>query len=77
MTYIMLKKNLTLLYVKGKISNSRGFGKTILTQTKSPIPHSPKSPMGSHIGDGEDAGGFDTLVDVIRQQNDWRAFIMW
>ena len=24
--------------------------------------------MGNHIGGGEEAGGFDTLVDVIRQQ---------
>ena len=27
MTYIMLEKNLTLLYVKGKISKSRGLEK--------------------------------------------------
>ena len=28
--------------------------------------------MGNHIGGGEEAGEFDTLVDVIRQQNGWR-----
>ena len=33
--------------------------------------------MGNHIGGGEEAGEFDTLVDVIRQQNGWRTFIMW
>ena len=33
--------------------------------------------MGKHIGGGEEAGEFDTLVDVIRQQNGWRTFIMW
>ena len=41
----------------------------------SPLPH--KSQMGNHIGGGEEAGEFDTLVDVIRQQNGWLAFIMW
>ena len=40
-TYIMLKKNPTLLYVREKISNSRDLRKKILTQTKSPIPPSP------------------------------------
>ena len=67
MTYTMLKKNLTLLYVREKISNSRGLGKKILAQTKSLIPLPPpphKSQMGNHIGGGEEAGEFDTLVDV-------------
>ena len=32
--------------------------------------------MVKHIGSGE-RGGFDTLVNVIHQQNGWRAFIMW
>ena len=27
--------------------------------------------MGNHIGGGKEARGFDILVDVIRQQNDW------
>ena len=65
----MLKKNLTPLYVRGKISNSSGLGKQILAQTKPPIPPPHKSHMGNHIGGGEEAGEFDTLVDVIRQQN--------
>ena len=33
--------------------------------------------MGNHMWGGEEAGGFDTLVDVIRQRNGWHAFIMW
>ena len=32
--------------------------------------------MVKHIGSGE-RGGFDILVNVIHQQNGWRAFIMW
>ena len=45
----------------------------ILTQTKSPIPRS--STKVKHQGWAR--SGFDTFVDVIRQQNGWRAFIMW
>ena len=65
----MVKKNLTLLYVREKISNSRYLAKKILTQVKSPIPH-------IEVGG---RGGFDTfkLVNVIHQQNGWRVFIMW
>ena len=33
--------------------------------------------MGDHIGGGEEAGEFEILVDVIRQQNGWRTLIMW
>ena len=32
--------------------------------------------MSNSIGGWEEAV-FDTLVDVIHQQNGWRAFIMW
>ena len=46
--------------------------KKILTQTKPPISPPHKSHMGNHIGGGEEAGEFDTLVDVIRQQHSWR-----
>ena len=64
MTYIVLKKNLTPLYVREKMSSSRGLGKKILAQTKSPIsppPNPQKSQMGNHIGGGEEAGEFDTF----------------
>ena len=39
MTYNAETKSLTTLYVGEKMSNSRSFGKKILTQTKSHIPH--------------------------------------
>ena len=60
-----------------KNSNSRGLGKKFLPKEyhQCPLPH--KSQMGYHMGIGEEAGGFDTLVDIIRQENGWRAFIMW
>ena len=67
MTYTMLKKNLTLLYVREKISNSRGLGKKFLPKLNhsyAPPPHPHKSQMGNHIGAGEEAGEFDTLVNV-------------
>ena len=32
--------------------------------------------MVKHLG-GEGRNGFDTFVNVIHQQNGWRAFIMW
>ena len=50
MTYIMLKKNLTSLYVREKICNFRGLGKKILTQTKSPIAPSPAT-RGSEVSE--------------------------
>ena len=69
------EKNLTPLYVKEKISNSRGL-KNNLTQFKSPIPLPPqKSNEQPHRGWGRKR--IDTVVDVICQQNSWRAFIMW
>ena len=60
MTYTMLKNNLTLLYVREKISNSRGLGKKFLPKLNHsyPLPH--KSQMGNHIGGGEEAGVFAT-----------------
>ena len=70
------KKIFTPLYVREKNSNSRGFGKNsypnLITQTPPP----PQKLHGQpHRGWGR--SGFGTLVDVIRQQNGWRAFIMW
>ena len=53
------------------------WGKKNLAQNKPPIPTPQQSQMGDHIGGGEEADEFDTLVDVIRQQNGWLAFIMW
>ena len=40
-----------------------------------PLPY--KSQIGNHIRGGEEVGEFDTLVDIICQQNSWCAFIMW
>ena len=74
MTCVMLKKILTLLYVREK---KRDLIKEILTQIKvnHPYPPPPPPPQKSHgqphrVGG---RGGFDTLLNVIR----WRAFIMW
>ena len=67
-------KNLIPLYLQ------RGLGKS--SQTKSvkyhPYPTPPQTSNGHiyHLG-GEGINGFDTLVNVIHQQNVWRAFIMW
>ena len=78
MTYTMLKKILHRYnYVREKISNSRGLGKKFLPKINHPYPSPPQKSNGNHIGGGEEAGEFDTLVDVIRQQNGWLAFIMW
>ena len=43
MTYIMLEKNLTLLYVKEKISKSRGLEKNSLPKPNHPYPFPHKS----------------------------------
>ena len=59
------------------ISNSRGLGRKFLPKLNHPYPLPDKSQMGNHMWGGEEAGGFDTLVDVIRQQDGWHAFIMW
>ena len=70
------EKNLTPLYAWEKISNSRGLGKTFLQKLNHPYPPPPEKSNGQpHRGWG--SSGFGTLVDVIRQQNGWRAFIMW
>ena len=68
------KKNLTLLYLREK---TPGLEKKFSPKLNHPYPLSHKSQLGNHIGGGEEAREFDTLVDVIRQQNGWRAFIMW
>ena len=54
MTYIMLEKNLTLLYVKEKMSKSRGLEK-ILSQTKSSIPLPPQKLNDQPHRAGEEA----------------------
>ena len=78
MTYITLKKNLTPLYVREKMSSSRGLGKKILAQTKSPIPPSPtKVKWANTQAVGKKPANLTPLVDVIRQQNGCSAFIMW
>ena len=70
---IMLKNNLTLSYVKGKIFNSRGLGKKLLPTLSHPYPLPDKSQMVRGWG----RSGFDILVVVICQQNGWCIFIMW
>ena len=76
MTYITLKNVLTPLYVGEKISNPKGLGKKFLPKLNHPYPLPPQKSNGQPHRDWE-RGGFDSLVDVICQQNGWRAFIMW
>ena len=68
------KKNLTLLYLREK---TPGLEKKFSPKLNHPYPLPHKSQMGNHIGGGEEAGEFDTLADVIRKENGWRAYIMW
>ena len=69
------KKNLTPLYLREKTPEVRKKKFSPTLNHPYPLPH--KSQMGNHIGGGEEAGEFDTLADVIRKQNGWRAYIMW
>ena len=66
----MLKIHLTPLSVGEKISNSRGLGKKYLPKLNNPYPPPPqkKSQMVNHL-EGGGKNGFDTLVNVIHQQN--------
>ena len=82
MTY-NAEKNLIPLYVGEEISNSREVWEKTLPQYKlnqynHPYPTPPQTSNGhvNHL-EGEERNGFDTLVNVIHQQNGWRAFIMW
>ena len=68
-TYIyMLKKNLTPLYVRETISNSRGLEKKLLTQTESLITP-PSQKFNGQPHKEWVSSGLDTFVEVIRQQN--------
>ena len=82
MTY-NAEKNLIPLYVGEEISNSREVWEKTLPQYKlnqynHPYPTPPQTSNGhvNHL-EGEERNGFDTLVNVIHQQNGWRASIMW
>ena len=75
MTYTMLTKKILHCYISGK--KLQRFGKKFSPKLNQPYPLPHKSQMGNHIGGGEEAGEFDTLADVIRKQNGWRAYIMW
>ena len=76
MTYIILKKYLTPIYIRKKVSNFRGLEKKIVTQVNPPYP-SPQQKWNGQPHTGCGRSEFDTLVDVIRQQNSWRAFTTW
>ena len=54
------------------------FGKKIITSTKSPIPPPPQK-SNRHVNHlrGGGRNGFDTLVNVMHQQNGLRAFNKW
>ena len=77
MQYIMLKKKILHRYMSGKrfLTPTERFGKKFLPKLNQPYPSPPQKSDGQpHRGWGR--SGFNTLVDVIRQQNGWRAFIM-
>ena len=69
----MLKKNLTPIYIRKKVSNFRGLEKKIVTQVNHPYP-SPQQKWNGQPHTGWGRREFDTLVDVIRQQNGWRVY---
>ena len=52
------------------------FGKKFLPKLNHQYPPPPQKSDGQPHG-GWGRNGYDTLVDVIRQQNGWRTFIMW
>ena len=65
-----------------KVLHRDMLGKKFLTpqtkSVKSPIPTPPQTSNG-HVSHLKCEGriGFDTFVNVIYQQNGWRAFMMW
>ena len=67
MTYIMPEKNPTPYYVRERISNSRGLGKTFSPKLNHPyLSLLYKSQMVSHIGGGEEA-------DLCHPSTKWLA----
>ena len=79
---IMLKKNLTPLYVREQISYSREVWEKILPiqtkSVKSPTPHSPTNVQWScQPFRGWGKKRIWHLCKVIHQQNGWCAFMMW
>ena len=77
MTYNAEKKSYTVICRGKKFPTPEVLEKTI-SSTKSPVPPSPTNVQWSwqpFRGWGRD--GFDTLVNLIHQQNGWRAFIIW
>ena len=67
MTYIMLEKNPTPYYIRERISNSRGLGKTFSPKLNHPyLSLLYKSQMVSHIGGGEEA-------DLCHPSTKWLA----
>ena len=77
MTYNAEKKSYTVSCGEKNFFLQR-FGKKLLPQLNHPYPPPPQRSNShvNHLGGGG-RNGFDTLVNVIHQQNDWRAFIMW
>ena len=77
------EKKLTPLYVREKCLAPEVWEKKNLAQTKSPISPPPAPPPLRKVkwattqGVGKKPANLTPLVDVIRQQNGWRTFIMW
>ena len=68
------EKRILHRYISGK--KLQRFGEKFSPKLNHPYPLPHKSQMDNHIGGGEEAVEFDTLADVIRKQNGWRAYIM-
>ena len=63
---------------KKKILTPERFGEKFFQDKNHPYPTPSQTSSGhvSHLG-GEGRNGFDTFVNVIHQQNGWRAIMMW
>ena len=71
----MLKK-IILRYMPGEKFVTREVWEKFLPKLNHPYP-APAQKSNGQPHRGWARSGFDTLVDVIRQQNGWREFIMW
>ena len=75
----MLKKILhRYMSWKKKFLTPERFGEKFFQDKNHPYPTPSQTSNGhvSHLG-GEGRNGFDTFVNVIHQQNGWRAIMMW
>ena len=76
MTYNAEKKSYTVI-CQGKKFLTPEVGEKIISSKSpiSPLPHTSNCHVNHLRGGGRN--GFDTSVNVIHQQNGWRALIKW